>query len=83
MQTVALLTGRGNNTLKDKNIREVCGRPLLAYPAEAARQSNLIDDFFVSSDDEKILSVAQDFGFKRIKRPASLGRSDSKHVDVI
>ena len=83
MQTVALLTGRGNNTLKDKNIREVCGRPLLAYPAEAARQSNLIDDFFVSSDDEKILSIAQDFGFKRIKRPASLGRSDSKHVDVI
>ena len=83
MQTVALLTGRGNNTLKDKNIREVCGRPLLAYPAEAARQSNLIDDFFVSSDDEKILSIAQDFGFKRIKRPDSLGRSDSKHVDVI
>ena len=83
MQTVALLTGRGNNTLKDKNIREVCGRPLLAYPAEAARQSNMIDDFFVSSDDEKILSIAQDFGFKRIKRPASLGRSDSKHVDVI
>jgi len=83
LQTVALLTGRGNNTLKDKNIREVCGRPLLAYPAEAARQSNLIDDFFVSSDDERILSIAQDFGFKRIKRPASLGRSDSKHVDVI
>ena len=83
MQTVALLTGRGNNTLKDKNILEVCGKPLLAYPAEAARKSSLIDEFFVSSDDEKILSIAQDCGFKKIKRPADLGRSDSKHVDVI
>ena len=83
MQTTALLTGRGNNTLKDKNILEVCGKPLLAYPAEAARKSSLIDEFFVSSDDEKILSIAQDCGFKRIKRPADLGRSDSKHVDVI
>ena len=40
--TVALLTGRGNNTLKDKNIREVCGKPLLAYPAEAARKCGFI-----------------------------------------
>jgi len=83
LQTTALLTGRGNNTLKDKNILEVCGKPLLAYPAEAARKSSLIDEFFVSSDDEKILSIAQDCGFKKIKRPADLGRPDSKHVDVI
>ena len=41
MQTVALLTGRGNNTLKDKNTLKVCGKLLLAYPAEAARQSDL------------------------------------------
>ena len=83
MQTVALLTGRGNNTLKDKNILEVCGKPLLTYPAEAAKKSHLIDNFFVSSDDEKILSIAHNCGFQKIKRPSELGNPDSKHVDVI
>jgi CMP-N-acetylneuraminic acid synthetase len=83
LQTVALLTGRGNNTLADKNVREVCGKPLLAYPAEAARQCDFIDEFYVSSDDEKILSVAHERGFKKIKRPDELGRADAKHIDVI
>jgi CMP-N,N'-diacetyllegionaminic acid synthase len=81
--TVALLTGRGNNTLKDKNIREVCGKPLLTYPAEAARKCVFINNFFVSSDDEKILSLGQECGYKKIKRPNDLGRPDAKHVDVI
>ena len=83
MQTVALLTGRGNNALKNKNIREVLGKPLLVYPAEAARQCNFIKEFFISSDDDKILAIAHDHGFRKIKRPGELGRPDSKHVDVI
>ena len=81
--TVALLTGRGNNTLKDKNIREVCGEPLLTYPAKVARKCSFINDFFVSSDDDKILSLGQDCGYKKIKRPEELGRPNAKHVDVI
>lgn len=81
--TVALLTGRGNNSLKDKNIREVCGKPLLAYPAEEARKCGFINNFFVSSDDEKILSLGKNCGYEKIKRPDDLGRPDAKHVDVI
>ena len=55
MKIAALLTGRGNNTLKDKNVLPVLGKPLLYYPAIAAKTCNLITDFYVSSDDEKIL----------------------------
>ena len=83
MKIVALLNGRGNNTLKDKNVREVCGKPLLAYPAEAAKQSSLITDFYVSSDDEKIRSAAHKFGYKKINRPEEFGRPDSNQEDVI
>jgi CMP-N,N'-diacetyllegionaminic acid synthase len=83
MKIVALLNGRGNNTLKDKNVREVCGKPLLAYPAEAAKQSSLIMDFYVSSDDEKIRSAANKFGYKKINRPEEFGRPDSNQEDVI
>lgn len=80
---VALLTGRGNNTLKDKNVLPVLGKPLLYYPAMAAKSCNLITDFYVSSDDEKILNAAVDCGYKKIVRPSELASPTSQHVDAI
>lgn len=83
MKIAALLTGRGNNTLKDKNVLPVLGKPLLYYPAMAAKTCNLITDFYVSSDDEKILSAASDCGYKKIVRPIELAAPSSQHVDAI
>ena len=83
MNIVALLTGRGNNTLKDKNILEVLGKPLLLYPAMAAKNSKYITDWYVSSDDEKILNIAYEAGYKKILRPAALATPDAKHMDAI
>lgn len=83
MRIAALLTGRGNNTLKDKNVLPVLGRPLCQYPAMAAKNCELISDFYVSSDDEKILSAAEECGYKRIVRPAELALPTAQHVDAI
>lgn len=83
MKIAALLTGRGNNTLKDKNVLPVLGKPLLYYPAMAARSCELITDFYVSSDDEKILNAAAECGYKKILRPAELALPTAQHVDVI
>lgn len=83
MKIVALLTGRGNNTLKDKNVLPVLGKPLLYYPAMAAKSCGQISDFYVSSDDEKILDAAAACGYKKIKRPAELALPTSQHVDAI
>ena len=83
MKVVALLTGRGNNTLKDKNVLPVLGKPLLYYPAMAARSCELISDFYVSSDDDKILNAAADCGYKKIVRPAELALPTAQHVDAI
>jgi N-acylneuraminate cytidylyltransferase len=83
MKIVALLTGRGNNTLKDKNVLPVLGKPLLYYPAMAAKSCNLITDFFVSSDDNKILNAATDCGYKKIHRPDELALPTSQHIDAI
>lgn len=66
MKIVALLTGRGNNTLKDKNVLPVLGKPLLYYPAMAAKSCELITDFYVSSDDDKILNAAAQCGYKKL-----------------
>lgn len=83
MKIVALLTGRGNNTLKDKNIIPIFGKPLLYYPAFAAKQVGLITDFFVSSDDTKILEAANELGYTKIIRPEEYAKPNSQHVDVI
>ena len=72
MKTIALLTGRGNNSLKDKNILDVLGHPVLYYPAHAARQCAEIDGWYCSSDDRKILDIAQAEGYRPILRPAEL-----------
>lgn len=83
MRVAVLLTGRGNNTLKDKNVLPVLGRPLCQYPAMAAKNCKLITDFYVSSDDEKILSAAEEIGYKRIVRPVELALPTAQHVDAI
>ena len=84
MKTIALLTGRGNNTLKDKNVLDVLGKPVLYYPANAARKTDgIIDAFYCSSDDEKILSAAKELGYTPIVRPADLALPTAQHVDCI
>ena len=77
MRIAALLTGRG------KNVLPVLGRPLCQYPAMAAKNCRLITDFYVSSDDEKILSAAEEIGYKCIVRPARLALPTAQHVDAI
>ena len=79
----ALLTGRGNNSLKDKNILDVLGHPVLYYPARAGRKSKLITDLYCSSDDPKILQAAFEEGYERILRPAELALPTAQHIDCI
>ena len=79
----ALLTGRGNNSLKDKNILDVLGHPVLYYPARAGRKSKLITDWYCSSDDPKILQAAFEEGYERILRPAELALPTAQHIDCI
>jgi CMP-N,N'-diacetyllegionaminic acid synthase len=83
MQITALLTGRGNNTLKDKNILPLNGHPLLYYPATAAKGSSFISRFYVSSECTKILTEAGKCGYEKIIRPAELSSATALHHDVL
>lgn len=83
MKICCLLTGRGNNTLKDKNILDVLGHPVLYYGANAAVKSGVFDHLYCSSDDEKILSEANKLGYKKIARPIELGSPTAQHIDCI
>ena len=83
MKTTALLTGRGNNSLKDKNILKVLGKSLLYYPAHAARMAKSIDSWYCSSDDNKILEAAQEEGYTPIMRPPEYALPNAQHIDCI
>lgn len=83
MNVTALLTGRGNNTLKGKNILDILGHPVLYYPAKAGKNAKTVTNHFCSSDDEKILLNAENVGYKRIVRPDYLSSPTAQHVDVI
>ena len=55
MKIIALLTGKGGSTLKDKNIVLINSIPLLGYPCKEAKKVKSIQKFYVSSENKKIL----------------------------
>jgi CMP-N,N'-diacetyllegionaminic acid synthase len=83
MKVVALLTGRGNNSLPDKNVLNVLGKPVLYYPAIAARNAKLVTSLYCSSDDEKILREAEKYGHLPIVRPEEYAKPTSQHAECI
>ena len=49
----------------------------------AAKTCKMITDFYISSDDDKILNAAYECGYKKIKRPDELALPTAQHVDAI
>ncbi|MCM1303492.1 MAG: pseudaminic acid cytidylyltransferase [Lachnospiraceae bacterium] len=63
MKTIAIITARGGSKrIPGKNIKEFCGKPILAYSIEAAAQSGIFDTVMVSTDDEEIARIAKGYG---------------------
>ena len=73
MAIVALLLGRGGSTgFPGKNLYPVLGRPLMAYPLLAAKDSQYVERIFVSTDSEDIMDVGRQYGAEIIVRPSEL-----------
>lgn len=63
MKNLAIIPARsGSKGLKDKNIKLLNGKPLLAYTIEAAIDSALFDEIMVSTDSEEYAAIAQQWG---------------------
>lgn len=63
MKKIAIITARGGSKrIPGKNIKEFCGKPILAYSIEAALASEIFDTVMVSTDDEKIATIARQYG---------------------
>ncbi len=63
MATLAIITARGGSKrIPKKNIKEFCGKPMLAYTIEAALGCGIFDEVMVSTDSEEIAEVARQYG---------------------
>ena len=73
MHVVAIIPARaGSKGIKDKNIIEFCGKPLLAWSIQQAKKSKLVDSVYVSTDGSQIAKVSREFGAEVIVRPDSI-----------
>lgn len=63
MKKIAIITARGGSKrIPRKNIKEFCGKPILAYSIEAALKSGIFDTVMVSTDDDEIAQIAREYG---------------------
>ena len=82
---VAVIPARGGSKrIPRKNIREFCGKPMIAWPIEVAKQSDLFDHILVSTDDEEIAEVSKSYGAEiRTMRPVELADDHTGTTEVI
>lgn len=73
----------GSKGVPRKNIREVAGRPLIAYTVEAACASRLLTRCVVSTDDKETADICAELGCNVINRPAELAQDDTPTIAVI
>lgn len=74
----------GSKGIKDKNIKLLDGKPLIAHTIEAAKKSQYIDAVMVSTDSEKIAKVAVQYGaWVPELRPKALAGDTSKTLDAV
>ena len=83
-RVLAVIPARGGSKgVPRKNVRDLGGKPLIAWTIEAARASAVVDRVVLSSDDPEIIAVAEEWGLEvPFVRPASLGEDHVSALDV-
>lgn len=81
---LALIPARsGSKRLKDKNIKDLCGKPLLAYSIESALRSKYIDEVVLSTDSKLYAEIGKSYGASVPElRPAHLSDDNASSIDV-
>ncbi len=70
---LAIIPARGNSKrIKNKNIINFNGKPLIYWTILAALKSKYIDEVYVTSDDKRILEISNQYEAKTIARPKNL-----------
>ena len=83
LNVLAIIPARGGSKgVPGKNIRELAGKPLIAYSIEAALESEHVDHVVVSTEDEQIAAAAREWGSEVVPRPPELA-TDTAPTDPV
>jgi len=81
---LAVIPARGGSKrLPRKNVLPLCGKPLISWSIEAAKNSKYIDDIIVTSDDKEILKIAKQHNIISQKRPTKLASDTATSFDTV
>jgi len=74
----------GSKGVKNKNIKPINGKPLIAYTIEQAKQSGLFDHIVISTDSDDIATIAKEYGAEVFfKRSPEMASDTAGKLDVI
>ena len=81
---LAIIPARGGSKgLPRKNILDLNGKPLIAWTIESSLKSKYITKTVVSSDDDEILNISQEYKSEIIKRPDELALDTTASEPVV
>lgn len=84
MNICTIITARGGSKgIPRKNIKNLNGKPVLAYSIEPSIASDFIKKTYVTTEDEEISEISKKFNAEVIERPQELAKDTSSSVDVI
>jgi CMP-N,N'-diacetyllegionaminic acid synthase len=83
-RVVAVVPARGGSkTIPDKNLRELGGKPLVAWPVEVAGATEAVDRTLLTTDSDDIADAAREYGAEVVDRPADLAGDDALVIDAL
>jgi CMP-N,N'-diacetyllegionaminic acid synthase len=85
MSVLGLILARGGSKgIASKNIKNICGKPLIAWSIEIAQNADSVEKVVVSTDDEEIAEIAQKYGAEvPFLRPAELAQDDTPSMPPV
>lgn len=73
----------GSKGIFRKNIKEIAGKPLIAWTIEAAKKSKLLDRFVVSTEDAEIAEISKKYDAEVIDRPLELATDEATTLSAL
>lgn len=85
MKILGVITARGGSKgIPRKNVKELAGKPLIAWTIEAAKESSVFDRIILSTDDPEIADIAKRYGCEvPFMRPPELAQDTTPHLPVM
>tara|TARA_R110001592_G_scaffold105399_3_gene296387 strand:- start:6144 stop:7250 length:1107 start_codon:yes stop_codon:yes gene_type:complete len=82
MKIIAMIPARlGSKRIKNKNLRLLGGKPLIAHVIETVKKSNVFDEIYINSESDIFKQIADSYKIKFYKRPSKLSTDTATNDD--